>query len=293
MAYYEKLAQRNGVPLPIECLRMTQPQPHRDTRFHYHDYTELLFGLRGRARALCGGRSFILSPGDLVIIHNHDPHDVLGIDPGCQYIVVKFLPRILLSAEQTYSEYTYALLLMENMEEKQIYFSAGELAATDMADRFHHLMEEWDAQQFGYELSLRADVTAIFLYILRKWRERNMTLMENIRKGERQLLIQRALSYIAEHYDDLSEESTAAACGVSASYLSRAFKSGMHESFTAYVTSVRLREARRLLLTGEENVTEIAAQLGFSSSAYFIDRFRRSYGITPLAYRKQYRGTPQ
>ena len=85
----------------------------------------MLFGRHGRATVYAGSKRYLLSPGDLVIIHSHDPHDVVGADAGCYYTVIKFLPEILLSGAQTYSEYIYALLLMESMENKQIFFPAA------------------------------------------------------------------------------------------------------------------------------------------------------------------------
>lgn len=287
MAVYEKPTRREGEIAPIECLTVTQRTPGKPLRYHYHEYTELLFGRHGRATVYAGSKRYLLSPGDMVIIHSHDPHDVVGLDEGCYYTVIKFLPEILLSGAQTYSEYIYALLLMESMEDKQIFFPAAELKDSGLEARFSRLIEEWNGRQFGYQLSLRADVSAVFLYILRRWREKNQSLLDNVQTGQRGVLLQKAISFVAAHYADLTEERAAAACGVSPSYLSRTFTAGMKQSFGSYVLSVRLREAKRLLLTSEDNVTEIAAALGFSSSAYFTARFRMATGETPLAFRRR------
>jgi len=45
--------------------------------------------------------------------------------------------------------------------------------------------------------------------------------------------------------------------------------------------------ARRLLLETDASVTEITAKLGYSESSAFVRAFKRTAGITPLAYRKQ------
>ena len=90
-------------------------------------------------------------------------------------------------------------------------------------------MAEWNAKRFGYELSLRADVTSIFLHILRKWHDKNMS--ENTVNAWQGELIQRAIVYINKNYAELSEKSCADALGVSTSYLSRVFKSAMKKTF--------------------------------------------------------------
>lgn len=285
MAVDEGLASRNGIPLPIQCIHMECRREKRSVQQHYHDYTELLFGLSGRARVYTGASSYVLSAGDLLLIHPHEPHDVHALNELCTYIVIKFLPEVLLAGEQTYPTYGYTLLLTEKTAGKQCLFPADELMQSDLPSRFAHLMEEWEGEAFGYELSLRADVLHIFLYIMRRWQKSDLPLAAGMagRQGE---IISRALTYVRSHYAELTEDSTAAACGVSRTYLSRCFKRTMKMGFSAYVNEVRLREAERLLLTSTQSVTEIAQEVGFSTASYFIDRFRTLHGVTPHQYRQ-------
>lgn len=290
MAYYEQRARRNGVPMPVEYILMTLSANKRVPRLHYHEYTELLFGISGYARVFIGRQSIELTEGAMVMVHSGEPHDVIPCGEPCTYHVVKFLPQILLTGEQTYSEYGYVLMLMDQLPGKQLLFGADKLAKTEVPELFRHLGEEWERQEFGYELSLRADVTRIFLYILRSWREKNISLVEGMFPSGQRELLQKAIFYIQGHYNDLSEEEAAAVCGVSAAYLSRVFKKGMKSSFSSYVNSVRLREAERLLLTTDDSITEIAQSVGFSTSAYFIALFRSVQKITPYQYRKLCRG---
>jgi AraC-like DNA-binding protein len=50
------------------------------------------------------------------------------------------------------------------------------------------------------------------------------------------------------------------------------------------IMTMKMREARRLLLTGEFRVTEVAYRLGFSSPAHFSTRFRRFYQCPPSSF---------
>lgn len=290
MAILEERAKRNGVPLPIQCLHMKLTEPPRANQLHYHDYIELLFGTGGRARATVGNRNYVFGQGELLIIHTHEPHDVVYEDGECSYIVIKFLPEVLLGNEQTYSEYGCALLLMENMGGRQNLFRAEELADTPLGDLFAHMMCEWKEEKLGYELGLRADVTLILLHILRKWRDKNPSLAEAAAANERGGMMQKAMTYVKEQYAEATEDRAAAVCGVSVSYFSRLFKRAMKSGFSAYVNRVRLREAERLLLTTDKSVTEIALEVGFSTSSYFIDCFRRTHNTTPHRYRCLLRG---
>ena len=118
MPYYEKRYLRDGVPMSIQCIKMKQNKHKSDLVYHYHDYTELLFGLEGVADVYVGKNNYKLGEGDMVIVHNHELHDVTGTGEPSTYIVIKFLPSILLTAEQTFSEYSYTLTLMQNTDKR-------------------------------------------------------------------------------------------------------------------------------------------------------------------------------
>ncbi len=291
MAFYEEKAKRNGVVMPIQCIRMEIENTGRVAiRLHYHEYTELLFAIDGEGLVYVGDTVYPFKAGDMIIVPTGEPHDVRSPQSSLSYIVVKFLPQILRADEETFSEYSYTALLLENADDRQLSFSDEELGETDIPNLFAHLIQEWDAQRFGYELSLRADVTLIYLYILRRWRKNNFSLMQAVKEEGQYELLQKAISFVKEHYADLTEKDVADACGVSAAYFSRVFKRTMKVSFSAYLAGVRLREARRLLLLTEHSVTDIAQTVGFSTASYFISLFRKEHNMTPYQYRRTNRG---
>lgn len=293
MLKHEQRYRRDGVPVPIQCLWMQQNRVRSEVSFHYHDYIELLFGVEGRARAHVGTRCYDLEPDTMIIVRNNELHDVLGTGEKSRYIVVKFLPSVLSAEEQTFSEYTYALLMMQNMHSGKTYFRADELSNTPIPALFLQMIEEWEAQKFGYELGLRAGAMTIVLHIMRKWQEENPSIAEiSITASQRQL-IQNAITYIEKHYADLTEEECARALSVSAAYLSRVFKKGMKTSFTSYVNGVKIKEAEKLLHESDLSMTEIAEKVGFSTVAYFIATFRERYRLTPNQYRKFLHGNTE
>lgn len=290
MAFLEERYKRNGIEVPIQCIRAKKSALETQKHFHYHDYTELLFGLSGEVNAYVGNECYRLTEGDMLIIHNYDIHDVLGCGVESRYIVVKFLPSILFTQEQTLSEYSYALLLLQNTHTRQNFFTEKELSDTAIPSLFLRLWDEWSGERFGYELALRADVTVIFMHIMRKWREENPDLVKGLTVSGHSELLHRAISIIDTEYASITETECAARIGLSPSYFSRVFKSAMQMSFPDYVNRIRMRNAERLLLSGEVSITEISECVGFCSCAYFISCFRKTYGTTPAKYRKRLRG---
>lgn len=70
------------------------------------------------------------------------------------------------------------------------------------------------------------------------------------------------------------------------SYIFRQFKRVTGQSIMAYFTSLKIKEAKRLLRETEMSVTEIAAALSFDTPNYFSKTFKRLTGSTPLEYRR-------
>lgn len=57
----------------------------------------------------------------------------------------------------------------------------------------------------------------------------------------------------------------------------------------SYLNNKRLKQAERLLLESELSISEVAEESGFSDANYFFRQFKAQYGISPSAYRKQYK----
>lgn len=78
-------------------------------------------------------------------------------------------------------------------------------------------------------------------------------------------------------------------CGISRSHLMRMFKASTGQSLHRFITLERLNAARSMLAQDSLSIKEIAASLGFCSTAHFSTAFRRSEAMTPSDFRSQAR----
>ncbi|WJH36705.1 helix-turn-helix domain-containing protein [Paenibacillus sp. CC-CFT747] len=76
------------------------------------------------------------------------------------------------------------------------------------------------------------------------------------------------------------------------SYLSRIFKEQKGESFSDFVTRIRMDKGKQLLLETDLKIKEIGEQVGYQKTDYFIRLFKEFTGMTPGEYR-QNRSLPQ
>ena len=93
--------------------------------------------------------------------------------------------------------------------------------------------------------------------------------------------------YINNHPgDDLSAAALADLTGYSSGYLSRVFRQEFGVSIHDYVLESRMTLARELLLHTHLRVYEIARNVGYDDSNYFIKVFRGFTGMTPQEYKQ-------
>ena len=99
--------------------------------------------------------------------------------------------------------------------------------------------------------------------------------------------IERILRYMMRnHAQNITLEQICEHFCFSRSYISHSFKKKTGKSFREYLTSIRLEDAKSLLLYSNLNITEISFAVGFENSNYFSNVFKEHTGLSPTQYRK-------
>ena len=101
--------------------------------------------------------------------------------------------------------------------------------------------------------------------------------------------IMRAVRYIDVHFrEELTLEDVAREVGVSPSYFSAQFHKVIGQTFKSYLVEVRLGYAANLIAGSDGRIAEICQSAGFGDFANFSRAFKKTYGMSPAAYRVQY-----
>jgi AraC-like DNA-binding protein len=74
--------------------------------------------------------------------------------------------------------------------------------------------------------------------------------------------------------------------GLSRSHFSHAFRASVGRTPHAHIVRVRINRAMKLMLDGDEPLSEIALATGFADQAHFSKSFRRMAGTTPTQWRR-------
>lgn len=104
--------------------------------------------------------------------------------------------------------------------------------------------------------------------------------------NKEQVQIKRVKDYIDANYaSNITLDSIAELIYMNPSYFSTFFKKHTRQNYKQYLTEIRMKHARQMLLHSDLMVYEIAEKVGYNSARLFSDMFRKHYGQIPHEFR--------
>jgi AraC family transcriptional regulator len=261
------LARYVGVFTPVsgQCEYATTPA-------HSHPSYSFVLSFDGATRVLLDGRELASGPGELSGVAPGVPHQELPGEVPPRYAAIMIAPRYFLRQLRAYPKAVLPPLRGESWP-----------AGPELGRALKDLMIESEADLPGRDALVEAHALRLCHTILRL-----ILGIEQAAPGIAvRMDINRAVELARSHYQDAVQVTDLArAAGLSPSHFSREFRREIGMGPKQYLLSVRLARARRLLLAGDGNVTEVALACGFGGSAHFASAFRAAFGTTPSAFRR-------
>ncbi len=230
---------------------------------------ELLHIIHGEDHVLTSRRTFKLKPGDTILIHA--PHrDKFELARGLEVFMIIF-------------EWPEGQAVLDVIS-PHAYQARSACAKNRIAESIEPILADC-AGAFDRDAPLmRARLMTMLFIMLEDALNRAPKRMRSNAAAARRhsALMQHAQIYIASHYaEPLCLENIAEALQVSPCHLSHVFSSQCSLSLVKYIVSVRMKEARKLLLQGNLNVEEAARAVGYQDSRYFSRLFHKHFGVLP------------
>ena len=148
------------------------------------------------------------------------------------------------------------------------------------------MLEELNNERPGSSMMLKCLSEMMFINIIRAYLEQVMP-GSGFLSALNDPRISKALKLMQDSpQNDWTLESLASEIGMSRSVFFNRFKKLVHETPLSYLTNWRIRQAQKLLLTDNSNISEIASKVGYQSEAAFNRIFKSKTGQTPAVYRR-------
>ncbi len=284
--YYVEDVRKANHEIPFRFHVETPWKTGIHTNPHIHEYIEILYCHEGVYEVLLNNTVHPMMPGDMIVITPNVIHSLVVKMPG-GYSVIQFAPDFLYSSTKSSIEPKYILPFITGNSTVGNRFSAFELNKTDIPAIVNRILTEHEQQAYGYEIALKICAEQLFLWILRQWDARGLSVSSVPGDEKWHAAINRVLNYIWENYSqNITARDMAKLCFVTYGHFSVVFKRMTGTSFMKYLTNVRIMQSKTLLLSTELSITEIAQEVGFSAASYYIEQFRKAEGISPYRYRK-------
>jgi len=252
-------------------------------RQHVHDDgCEILWVIRGDGNILLGDTLYRLESGRLYFIPAlmlHYTHPAVPEDYVRSKLVFSRhrLQKVLTACG--------SLHLLENLE--QTSWSA-ECREPEKIARIEHFFEE--ASQIAGDFRPTADArcAALLLQMISYFSD---TLLPDITAVyHADPLMNTMLTYINTHLgDDLSLDQIAYHCHISKYYMCRRFREEINMTVMQYISNQRIIAAKNALIGTDKSIAAVALENGYVNTSHFCSVFRRAEGISPAAFRKQYK----
>ncbi|WP_219837175.1 helix-turn-helix domain-containing protein [Paenibacillus sp. R14(2021)] len=278
----KELTEHRTVMLPIACYETTiNKNIHGFIPLHWHDEIQFVLIAKGEAIFQINEERLAVQEGDGLFINSGCLHMAEEKNQsGCVYICLNVSPHFVLSQE-LYTTYVTPYIQATNLS--YLYVNANEPWGKNILDAIVKI-NQWIQQKSPYfEIDISIQLTLIWknLIINRFQLEYDQTEMV---KNHR---MKQMLNWIHLHYaEKIILDDIARAGQLSRSECCRYFNRILNTTPLSYVTDYRIQKSLVLLQEADSNVTEVAYQVGFNSTSYFIDKFRKSMKMTPLTYKK-------
>jgi len=278
-----------GLPVVVKTVQKIMDATHHPDHISVHDEFELVYLQEiDRGTFYIDDKTVSVRTDDLILIKPRIPHYLkVECTRPCRFVVLKF--SFAQSDESNISNISANDFLSFISENNDFggFFKLSSNYCLNISTIMQQIMHE-DKSPDGESAFLRSLLTMeLFVWLSRSLREQWETNLST--KGHKlQEILESAKAYINNNYNnDISLSDVADAVKLTPNHLSSIFKKHFGISYIDYLCNQRLEQSKALMSDKELTINKISKMVGFNSPAYFTERFKKRFGISPIKYRNE------
>ena len=267
----------------VRCLEHGLPWPLE--RWHFHDEYELHLISTGQGQAFVGDFIGRFAPDYLALVGPRLPHNWVsrGLLEGevvaNSHQVIQFLDVSLKKGMEIFPEFSEVSTLLERARYGIEFFGISD----SVRQSFYQIRNTKGLTRFSGFIDLLRQ-----LICCDDFRLLSSLPMQCAETDHSISRINKVLNYISNNYIyEISLDQAAELAGMVSGSFSRYFRRVTGNSFTEFVTRLRIAKACELLAKSDELVGSICYKVGFNNVANFNRRFLDAKGMSPTEYRRQ------
>lgn len=246
----------------------------------------ILYILSGKAEIAISGQHYELVPGSLFYCCADSFYSFAS--EGMEYLCLNFD----LTQENNTHTTLYPLIHIntlhnqttmkkENADNSFIFSHLFIANASEYTITLKQILDEFSMQKIYY----RENCSSILKMLLIKLYRDSLNTTENSTDA-----VSKVLNYIQTNYSQpINNQLLSEMTSYNANHLNRLFLNHTGTTIHQYILSMRINEAKKLLLNTNLPLNLIAEKVGFNNHTYFSSYFKRTENMTPRMFRKQFK----
>ncbi|NMA94966.1 MAG: AraC family transcriptional regulator [Clostridiales bacterium] len=265
------------------------------TSMHRHEYMQINYVYRGRAKHIINNRELDIIKGDIFVIPPYIPHMINQWQHSEAVIFefefnIDFVNESFDSMENMKSFLDFAYIepfLVTGAQVKPRLNISGKVQV-EVENLLNEALREFNEKRDSFVLLIKSLLLKLLIIV---GREFNIALEKSDDQpiyARHRDAIYNAMNYIETNYtEDITMDDIVKVSMLSQSYFSYLFKSITRKTFIEYLNGIRISKAMELLKTTDKRVLDICMEVGFNNVNHFNRLFKQNTGISPMQYRKK------
>lgn len=257
---------------------------------HNHAYIELVYVYSGGCTHFVENQTLHMKEGDLCILAPDAMHAVAVEDENTIVLNIMMSRQLFdLSFLKILKGGRMALEFLENILYRKrvspyLIFPTGEDAwLHELALKIY---KERKGKDYLYNESVTLYVKQIFIQLIRNYEM--MAIISDPLDNSQESNIMALMGYLSVNYSHVTLKQAAQFFGYNENYLGKILMRYTGKTFSSLISEMQMENARKLLGETSMSITEISAEVGCYDSSHFTRKFKKAFGITPCAFRKNF-----
>jgi len=256
--------------------------------WHWHKEVELTWIMSGKMEYRVNNEIYEMKEGEALFGNSNALHAGFQKEgKACHYLSITFHPRFLYGYEKSVLQTKYVNFITENERWSSLKLSKD----VDWQEKIISNMKEiyWLSKDNPEDYEIQVQI--LLLEIWQKLYGHFHSLPEQKAIQEKNVeRIRKMLAFIQDNYNqDIGLDEIAEHINICKSECCRFFKKHMNMTIFEYLMYVKVQNSLPML-ERDESITSVAGKVGFSSTAYFGQIFKRYMNCTPREYKKKILG---
>ncbi|MGN7413753.1 AraC family transcriptional regulator [Paenibacillus sp. SAF-068] len=280
----KEMTEHRTDTLSVACYETTiVHNVHGHIPLHWHDELQFVAVLQGKALFHINDQKIAVPQGDGIFINSGMMHmaEDHGVNENCIYLCLNLSPHVIMPSD-LYVTYVHPYVTATNLP--FLYIERTNVWGEQILDAIARIRRELVDQVPYYEVNVASAVLNMWKLLIMN----GYSLEHDPSEMSRNKRIKDMLQWIHLNYAiPIRLEDIARIGQLSRSETCRYFKQILRTTPMQYVLEYRIQRSIELLQLSEPSITEIAYEVGFNSTSYYINQFRKTMNSTPLQFRRK------